>query len=109
MTMSMVKAAIYWLNSFPSTNGIIANISPVGIVTGRCLPDFKYSRSIVFRAYAMVHLQTNNPMKARSMMPAIALGLSNKWSGQFIMSLYSGKRLHSYKYDELPKGDEVIS
>lgn len=106
MTASMVKSSTYWLNSFPSQNGILANVSPAAIVTGRGAPDFKYN-NIVFGSYAMVHLGTNNTMKPRSV-PGIALGPSNEWGGQFFMSLFSGKRLHSYKYTELPIDDEVI-
>ena len=47
-------------------------------------------------------------MKSRRV-PAIALGPSNEWGGHYFMSLYTGKKLHSYDWIETPIDDEVIS
>ena len=42
--------------------------------------------------------------------PAIALKPSNQWGGgYYFMSLLSGKRLHTYDWEELPIRYEVIS
>ena len=82
MTISLVKTAVYWLNAFPSKNGISGNLSPANIVIGRANPDFNHNR-IVFGSYAMVFTGTKNNMKARSV-PAISLGPSNEWGRHFV-------------------------
>ena len=65
-------------------------------------------RAIVFGAHAMVYFGTNNRMDTRSI-PAIALNASNEHGGHYFMSLYSGKRIHSYEWKELPIDEEVIA
>ena len=40
--------------------------------------------------------------------PGIALRASNTSGGHYFMSLYSGKRIHGYKWDELPVDEYVI-
>ena len=47
-------------------------------------------------------------MDARSI-PAIALNAFNEHGGHYFMSLYSGKRIHSYEWKELPIDEEVIA
>ena len=47
-------------------------------------------------------------MKSRAV-PAIALRRSNNAGGHYFMSLYSGKRIHGYKWKELPIDDYVIN
>ena len=107
MIYMLVECIIYWLNSFPSQNGVSSSISPAGIVTGRQLPDFN-NKHIPFGAYAWVFTKTTNTMKARRV-PAIALCPSNEWGGHYFMSLYTGKKLHSYDWVETPIDDEVIA
>ena len=46
-------------------------------------------------------------MKRRSV-PAIALDPSNDNGGHYFMNLYTGKKLHSYHWQELPIDDETI-
>ena len=55
----------------------------------------------------MVYTGTSNNMKSRSV-PGIALKPSNNDGGQYFMSLYTGKRVHSYIWEELPIEDGVI-
>jgi hypothetical protein len=106
MTNSLIECAIHWLNAFPSKTGIASNLSPSAIVLGRGSPDFN-NRHISFGAYAMVYNGTKNNMSSRCT-PAIALRPSNDSGGFYFMSLYTGKRLHSYHWEELPISDEVI-
>ena len=40
--------------------------------------------------------------------PAIALKASNEEGGYFLMSLYSGKRLHSYIWEDIPIDQDTI-
>ena len=81
-------------------------MSPANIVQGKPNPDMNHKR-IVHGSYAMVYTGTKNDMNRRSV-PAIALNASNQHGGHYFMSLYSGKRLNSYEYSELPIEDEVI-
>ena len=46
-------------------------------------------------------------MKGRSV-PGISLKPSNNDGGQYFMSLYSGKRIHSYIWEYLPINDGMI-
>ena len=107
MVYSLVDNIIFWLNSFPSKGGASQTLSPAGIVRGRNLPNFN-NKSIRFGAYAYAATKTSNDMKPRKV-PCIALGPSNEWGGHYFMSLYTGKRIHSYDWDEVPIDEDVIA
>lgn len=47
-------------------------------------------------------------MKARSV-SGISLAPFNQWGGHYFMSLVSGKKIHGYKWIELPMGEDVIT
>ena len=106
MTVGLVMGSIKLLNAFPSATGVSKTMSPATIVLGLPKPNMKYKR-IVFGSNALVYTGTNNNMDARSM-PAIALNSSNEHGGHYFMSLYSGKRIHSYEWKELPIDEDVI-
>ena len=107
MVYGLIDSTIYWLNSFPSKGGASQTISPAGIVTGRNSPDFN-NKYIPFGAYAWAYTKTTNTMEMRRV-PGIALGPSNEWGGQYFMSLYTGKKIHSYDWVETPIDEDVIS
>ena len=107
MTISLAEYGTYWQNSFPSAKGVSNTLSPSFIVEGRRKPDFNHQH-ISFGAYALVYIGTKNNLKARSV-PAIALRPSNDWGGFYFMSLITGKKLHAFKWMELPINDEVIA
>lgn len=107
MVYCLIESIVYWLNSFPSKGGASQTLSPASIVTGRNYPDFN-NKFIQFGAYAWAYIRTTNTMKARRV-PCIALGPSNEWGGQYFMSLYTGKKLHSYDWVESPIDDDVIA
>ena len=106
MVRALVACAIRWLNAFPMEDGISDTMSPSMIVEGKANPDLSHKR-ITFGSYAMVYIGTTNTMKRRSV-PAIALNESNDRGGHYFMNLYTGKRLHSYAWEELPIDDDVI-
>ena len=106
MVQYLVQSRVSWLNKFPSKNGISTTMSPATIVLGQEKPDITVRR-IPFGAYAMAYTQTSNDMKTRAV-PGIALAESNKKGGQYFMSLYTGKRIHAFGWQELPIHDEVI-
>ena len=76
------------------------------LVEGRQKLDLGQKR-IEFGAYALVYVGKSNDMKKRSV-PSIALKSSNDVGGYYFMSLYTGKKLHSYVWTELPIDDDVI-
>ena len=106
MTIALVSTSVQWLNAFPSLSGVSKTMSPATIVEGKPQPNMKH-KSIVFGSHAMVFLGSNNRLDARSV-PAIALNPSNTHGGYYFMSLYSGKRIHSYHWAEVPIDDDVI-
>ena len=69
-------------------------MGPDMLVEGKWKLDFG-NKIIEFGAYAMVYLGTHKNMEKRSV-PELVLKASNEEGGYFFMSLYSGKRLHSY-------------
>ena len=106
MTKHLIEGTVEWMNSFPSENGISDTLSPNNIVLGKGKPDMSKTK-ITFGSYAMVYEGTTNTMKARSV-PGIALNESNEHGGHFFMSLYTGLKIHGYKWTELPIDDDVI-
>ena len=106
MVRALIAEAVKWINAFPSMSGISRTMSPATIVQGIPKPNMKYKR-IVFGSHAMVYTGTNNKLEARSV-PAVALNSSNEHGGHYFMSLYSGRRIHSYEWKELPIDEDVV-
>jgi hypothetical protein len=106
MIINLIEGDMAWIKAFPSTNGVSSKMSPAMIVQGVLKPNIKNKR-IVYGSYALVYTGTSNNMKARSI-PAIVLRASNQHGRHYFMSLYSGKRIHSYEWKELPVDDDVI-
>ena len=106
MVRSLVEAIIEVLNAFPSKNAVSNTISPATIVEGKPKMDFK-RQMIAFGAYALVYTGTSNDNNPRAV-PAIALKMSNSAGGHYFMSLHSGRRIHGFKWDELPIDKHVI-
>ena len=55
----------------------------------------------------MVYIGTHNNREIRSV-PAISLKVSNEEVRYYFMSLYSGKRIHSYISEEIPIDQDTI-
>ena len=107
MIHALVMYILQHLNDFPADNGISSTISPSTIVDGFPKPDMKHKK-ICFGSYALIWIRTTNDMK-RWAVPAIALHESNCKGAFYFMSLYTGKRIHSYHWERLPIPDDVIS
>jgi hypothetical protein len=95
------------LNTFPSDNGISVHLSPESIVDGRNKMDMNVKR-INFGSYAYIHTGTSNDMNTRSV-PAVALRQANRDGGHYFMNLETGKRMHSYIWDEIPISGSAIA
>ena len=107
MVQSLIAYVVKWINSLPSKNVNPSTMIPFMIVEGKGNPDFNHKR-IKFGSYAMVYTGTTNDIKIRSV-PAIAFNKSNYHGGHYLMSLYTGKHLHSYQWTELPINDDIIA
>ena len=101
-----MATAIYWINAFPSSGGIVGNYSPAVILEGKANPDCNRKR-LSFGSYAHAYVSTDNTQSKRSI-PSIALNEANEKDSQFFMSLVSGKKIHSRKWVELPIDDIVV-
>ena len=55
----------------------------------------------------MVYTGTQNNMNSRTV-PIISLKESNDMNGQYLMSLNTGKRIHSKHWDQIPIDEFVI-
>jgi hypothetical protein len=107
MTVELVYASVFWLDMFPSNDGVSDTISPRGLVTGLKLDYNKHCR-IAFGAYAQTHEEHDNTM-ATGTTGAIALRpMGNEQGGYYFMSLSTGRRLKRYQWTELPMPKEVI-
>ena len=93
-------------NAFPSKTGVSQTESPSLLVEGK--PKLDLGQAFIpFGAYALVYTGTDNTMNSRAV-PAVALKRSNSAGGHYFMSLYTGKRIHGYKWKELPIDEYVI-
>ena len=82
------------IHAFSSKNGISKKLSTATIVEGKEKLNLGVNR-IPFGEYAMVYTGKINNMKGR-IVPGISLNPSNNNGGNYFMSLYTGKRIHSY-------------
>jgi hypothetical protein len=104
----LVKNAVFWLNAFPTNDGVSKKYSPRYIMTGQPL---MYSKHVMieFGAYVQTHEQSSNNMDQRTM-GAICLGpTGNQQGAHWFMSLASGERVVRYRWTELPMPKEAIN
>jgi hypothetical protein len=108
MIKALISVVLKWLNAFPSKGSISDTMSPSMILEeGKPNPNMNNTH-ISFGSYAFVHIGTDNTMKRRSI-PAIALNESNEHGRHYFMNLYTGKKMHSYNWQELPIDNETIA
>ena len=99
MTSSLIEGTISYLNGYPS-KGVYTNLMiPETVVLRKS--NSNYNKNLFFRAYALVYTSTTTNMKI-SNVPATFLTKSNEYGGKYIMSLHTGKRIHSRKWEEIP-------
>ena len=103
---SFISCVVTWFDTFP-TRGVLSKTTvPSMIVKGKPNPDFNQER-IVFGSYELFYTGTSNGSSIR-IIPSIALNESKNHGGHYSMSLYTGKRLHSYEYTKLPIENYVL-
>jgi hypothetical protein len=107
LIVEMVYFSIFWLNSFPPSDGISTMLSPRALVTGQQL-DFNKHCKLEFGAYVQTHEQHDNSMDSRTI-GAIALRpTGNTQGGYFFMSLATGRRITRRSWTALPMPQDVI-
>jgi hypothetical protein len=92
MVVEMVHASVFWLNMFPSSDGVSDTLSPTGIIVGLKL-DYNTHCQVEFGSYVQTHEEHDNSMTTRTT-GAIALRPTcNTQGGYYFLSLSSGRRL----------------
>ena len=94
------------MNAFPSKNGISVQ-SPRNIIEEKPHLDYN-TMKLAFGAYVQLYKKTTNTQVARSI-GAIAMYPSNERGGYYFMSLWTGRRLHGFIWNEVPITEEVIN
>ena len=108
MLVEMVKASVFWLNTFPSSDGVSDTMSPRLLIVGFNVDYAKHCK-LEFGTYAQVHEDHDNSMATRTT-GAIALRpTGNAQGGYYFMSLTTGRRLNRNHWMELPMPQDVIN
>ena len=106
MVRGLIERIAFMLNLLPSDHGVSTTLSPTEIVDGRGKFDFS-KKHLPYGSYVQAYLKTTNNQEERSI-EAIALRPANDQNGYYFMSLRTGQRIHSNKWDELPITQHVI-
>jgi hypothetical protein len=107
MIQHLIGGSVFWLNAFPSDQGISNSMSPWTIMTGKAI-DFVKHCKIMFGTYAQVHEEHDNSLLARTT-GAIALRpTGNNQGGYYFMSLTTGRILNRNHWHELPMPQDVV-
>ena len=108
LTVEMVYASVFWLNSFPLWNGISTKLSPHAIMMGQCLDYSKHCQLESAGTYVQVHEVHDNSMVSYTT-GAIALHpTGNVQGGYYFMSLATGHHLNHNHWITIPMPQDVI-
>jgi hypothetical protein len=107
MIKEMVTSCVFWLNMFPSHDGVSDTLSPRALMTGYTLDYAKHCR-LEFGSYIQTHEEHDNLMASRTT-GAIALRTTGKrQGGYYFMSLSTGRKLTRNRWTALPIPQDVI-
>jgi hypothetical protein len=107
MVIEMVYSSVFWLNSFPSANGISETLSPREIVLRQSL-DYTRHCQLEFGTYVQTHEQHDNGMGARTTGDIALRPTGNAQGGHSFMSLATGRRLARNHWTVLPMPQDVV-
>jgi len=107
LVIEMVKAAAYWLNSFPYDKGVSKDLSPRTIITGQSV-DFVKHCKYQFGEYVHAHEESNNGMGPRTVGALALRPTGNAQGNWYFMSLLTGRRLNRMHCTQLPMPDDAI-
>ncbi len=103
----MAKHSVFWLNSFPSENGVSTSMIPRTIITGQMV-DFNKHCRFQFGEYVQTHEQHDNSMVPRTI-GALAMRPTGNTQGSFYFySLSTGRIINRRHATKLPMSAEVI-
>ena len=103
---NILELVIFMLNVFPAKDSVSKTLGPASIVLRTPKIDCNHLK-LEFGSYVQAHINSTNTMKARSVV-IIALRLSTGQDGYFFMSLVTDKRIHAWRWHQLPIPDLVI-
>ena len=107
MTIELIYASVFWLNTFPATDGVSDTLSPRELIVGLKI-DYNRHCRVEYGTYVQVHEETDNSLKSRTT-GAIALRpTGNAQGGFYFYSLTSGRRLNRNRWTTLPLPADVI-
>jgi hypothetical protein len=107
MLIEMVYSSNFWLNSFPTDDGVTPVLSPRAIVVSLELNYAKHCQ-LEFGTYVQTHEEHNNSMASRTT-GAIALHpTGNNQGSYYFYSLTTGHRLNHNCWTQLPIPNNVI-
>ena len=92
MIIEMIYTRNFWLNCFPSANGVSTVMSPRAIVVSSTL-DYTKHCQLEFGAYVQTHEEHNNSMAARTTGETALFPTGNYQGDYYFYSLTSGRSL----------------
>ena len=107
LILEMAKSAVFWLNSFPRTNGVSHTISPRGVVTGLWIDHNRHCK-YEFGEHVQTHEEHTNGMEPRTIGALALFPTGNRQGGVFFLSLLTGRVLNRTHVTRFPMPDDVI-
>ena len=108
LIVEMVYTSVFWLNCFPTHNGVSDSLSPCSIVSGQCINYLKHCR-LEFGTYVQVHEAHDNSMVSRTTGTIALRPTGNAQGGYYFMSLTTGCCLNRNHWTSLPMPQDVIN
>ena len=106
--MEIVYAQVFWLNSFPSDNGISRLQSPRMLVTGTGI-DYNLHCKLECGSYAQTYEDHNNNMAPRTIWALALCPTENVQGGFYFYNLATGCIISRRCWTSLPMPIEVIN
>jgi hypothetical protein len=107
LVIQIVCSSVFWLNSFPSTNGIAETLSPREIVLRQSLNCNKHCQ-LKFGTYIQTHEQHDNGMGSRTTGALALPPTGNAQGGHHFMRVTSGRCLAQNNWTPLLMPQDVF-
>jgi hypothetical protein len=105
--IKMAKHSVFWLNSFPHPNGVLAELSPCTIITSQVV-NFNGHCKYKFGEYIQTHEQHDNSMAPRTIRALAMHPTGNAQGNYYFFSLSNGRIINRMHATKLPMPDDVI-
>ena len=93
MTIEMISAVDFWLNSWCSSGGVSTSVPPREIITGIKLDAAKHTK-FQFGDYVLSHNETDNTMRPRAHDGIYLRPTGNENGGFYVFDLQTERRVH---------------